>query len=74
MHSPLAIANEFILRAEHAGKQLTHMQLQKLVYLAHGWGLAVTGDPLIEDEFEAGISAPSIDGFIKLSVSMDPVL
>ena len=53
MHSPLAIANEFINRAKAQKRTLTHMQLQKLVYLAHGWCLAVTGNPLIEDEFEA---------------------
>lgn len=53
MHSPLVIANEFIRRAQEERRTLTHMQLQKLVYLAHGWCLAVTGNPLIEDEFEA---------------------
>jgi uncharacterized phage-associated protein len=53
MHSPLAIANEFIRRAQAQGWTLTHMQLQKLVYLAHGWTLAVTGEPLMNENFEA---------------------
>jgi uncharacterized phage-associated protein len=53
MHSPLAIANEFIRRAQSSGQKLTHMTLQKLAYLAHGWCLAVTGEPLIEEAFEA---------------------
>ncbi len=52
-HSPLAIANEFLRRAEREGRELTHMQLQKLVYLANGWNLAATNRPMIEDDPEA---------------------
>ena len=47
------IANEFIRRAKAEGRALTQMQLQKLVYIAHGWTLAITGNPLTYDEPEA---------------------
>lgn len=47
------IANEFIRRAKADGRALTQMQLQKLVYIAHGWTLAITGRPLTYDEPEA---------------------
>lgn len=60
-YSSLAIANEFIRRADRDGRvPLTHMQLQKLVYLAHGWHLAFANDPLIEDEIEAWELGPVI--------------
>ena len=47
------IANEFIRRASAEGRSFTQMQLQKLVYIAHGWSLALTGQPLTTDHPEA---------------------
>ncbi len=32
---------------------LTPMKLQKLVYMLHGWHLAITDDPAIDGDFEA---------------------
>jgi uncharacterized phage-associated protein len=60
MHSSLAIANEFLKRARDEQRALTQMHLQKLVYLAHGWNLAVNGRELIEDEFEAWEFGPVV--------------
>lgn len=53
-----AIANEFIRRARADGRSLTQMQLQKLVYIAHGWNLAVNGRPLTVDAPKAGDFGP----------------
>lgn len=58
-HSSLAIANEFIRRASKT-RPLTHMQIQKLVYLSHGWKLGTVHRPLIEDEFEAWDFGPVV--------------
>jgi uncharacterized phage-associated protein len=60
VHSSLAIANEFIARAKREGRSLTHMHIQKLVYLAHGWNLAVNGKSLIEDDIEAWDFGPVV--------------
>lgn len=49
----LEIANEFIRRAKAERRALTQMQLQKLVYIAHAWNLAINGTPLTEDNPQA---------------------
>lgn len=54
------IADWFLLRADRDGKQLTQMKLQKLVYIAHGWYLGLTGRPLISDPVEAWKFGPVI--------------
>lgn len=47
------IANEFIRLAKADKYSLTQMQLQKLVYIAHGWNLAINGGPLTHDAPQA---------------------
>lgn len=47
------IANEFIRLAAGDGRAFDQMQLQELVYIAHGWCLAITGEPLTGDRPEA---------------------
>lgn len=41
-----AVANRFLALASERGVPLTHMEIQKLVYFAHGWHLALEGKPL----------------------------
>jgi len=47
------IANEFIRLAANDGRAFDQIQLQKLVYIAHGWRLAISGQPLTGDRPEA---------------------
>lgn len=49
MYNPICIVNEFIERAKKNGDNLTHMQAQKLLYVAHGYSLAFLNEPLLEE-------------------------
>lgn len=55
-----AVANEFLKIARENGETLTAMKLQKLVFYAHGWTLALTDRPLISDPIEAWEWGPVI--------------
>jgi len=49
----IEIADHFIELAAADNRTFDQVQLQKLVYIAHGWGLALTGLPLTGDRPEA---------------------
>lgn len=51
-HQPEAIANEFLRRYPES-YYVSQVVLQKLVYIAHGWSLAITGQPLVRQSAEA---------------------
>lgn len=47
------IANKVIAEGSRIGRAFDQIHLQKLVYIAHGWCLAMTGEPLTADRPEA---------------------
>ena len=55
-HDPRAIANKF----SKYSSSITQMKLQKLVYIANGWSLAITDSPLVDAEIEAWLGGPVI--------------
>lgn len=56
--SPLAVANAVLEEARVQGKSLTIMQLLKVVYIAHGWSLALLQEPLVNEAPEAWQHGP----------------
>ncbi len=59
-YSPVTVANSLIYLAQKHSKRITQMQLQKLVYIAHGWYLAINGKPLINSQVQAWQYGPVI--------------
>jgi uncharacterized phage-associated protein len=60
MYSVLEIADEILKIAKRKGVELTPMQLMKLVYIAHGWSLAILEKDLFSDRIEAWKYGPVI--------------
>ena len=64
-YSPFRIARYFIEKAAASSKPLTPMQLIKLVYIAHGWNLALSKakvpEPLITECIQAWKYGPVIE-------------
>ncbi|MDX3976140.1 Panacea domain-containing protein [Shinella sp.] len=60
MYDARQIANWFVTRARRDDRNLSIMQLLKLVYIAHGWHLEMTGSPLIRNKIEAWKHGPVI--------------
>lgn len=58
--SAKAVANHFLELAWRDGTTLNPIQIQKLVYIAHGWHLAITEKPLIHESVEAWTYGPVI--------------
>lgn len=52
-HDPRAVANAFIQRSLDEDNPITPMEVQKLMFFAHGWMLGIHGKPLHYDEWEA---------------------
>ena len=46
--SAKAVANYFL---DTQPRKITHLKLQKLVYISHGWHLGIFEQPLVTDEF-----------------------
>lgn len=60
MENSLAVANYFVNKANEEGVELTPMKLIKLVYIAHGWHLAIKNDPLIDEGVQAWKYGPVV--------------
>ena len=60
VYTPQHIANYFLERAELEGRPIKPLKLIKLVYIAYGWYLALTGKKLYNEEIEAWQHGPVI--------------
>ena len=59
------IADYFICLANQSGSFINNSKLQKLVYYAQAWHLALYDSPLFEEDFEAWSPGPVIPGLFE---------
>ncbi|RQY29722.1 DUF4065 domain-containing protein [Burkholderia stagnalis] len=73
--SALKLAGEIIRRSDERGRVVTNLSVQKLAYFCHGWHLALTASPLVDEEFAAWKYGPVLpSAYQKLKVfSSNPI-
>lgn len=59
------VADYFIWLANNTGSFISNLKLQKLVYYAQAWYLAIYDQPLFDEDFKAGIHGPVIPELYK---------
>lgn len=60
MPSCFDIADYFVWLANETGSFISNLKLQKLVYYAQAWHLALHDAPLFEEDFQAWVHGPVI--------------
>lgn len=60
LHHPVAIANYFIQLGKQDKVAISLLKLIKLVYIAHGWHLALYETPLLDEAIEAWTYGPMV--------------
>lgn len=60
-----AVANYFLDLANSDKEGISPMKMQKLIYFAHGWCLAITKRPLIKERIEAWEYGPVISSIYQ---------
>ena len=59
-HDSRSVANEMIRRALNRGESVTHLKVQKLVYLCEAWMLGIHGTSIIRQDIVAWRYGPVI--------------
>jgi uncharacterized phage-associated protein len=54
------VAEYFIWLCNDSGSFITNLKLQKVLYYAQGWHLALKGKPLFDEDFQAWVHGPAI--------------
>lgn len=58
--SALQVSRYFLYLGEKNKRKLSNKKLQKLIYYAQAWSLALMGDPLFKESIEAWIHGPVV--------------
>ena len=67
-NSALQVANSILQRSldeKDKDALISHLKLQKLLYILHGWHLAITDEPAFTDEVEAWAYGPVVRDVYK---------
>jgi uncharacterized phage-associated protein len=55
---PSEVADSILVSFREAGELLTNLKLQKILYYADAWYLALRGEALVREDFEAWVHGP----------------